>query len=291
MNIPLLETFRAVVQEGSALRAAERLGCTQSNVTARLRQLEESLDAPLFDRHGKRLVLNDAGRRLIPYCDRILRLVDEATQVVRETPIARSFRLGSMESTAATRLPALAAALKERDPALDLVVQIGSEPELADALLRGRIDAALTARALVRPGLRYEPAFAEDMVLVSAAALTRRQLLADNTVRLLAFHEGCPYRSIAEHWLKARGFAIESVSSFGTFGAILGCVAAGMGVAILPKRITTEHVARKDLRAYAFDDLGSVTTYLVTPDDAPVLPELDALRAVLGRQAGTLLTR
>jgi len=291
MNIPLLETFRAVVQEGSALRAAERLGCTQSNVTARLRQLEESLDAPLFDRHGKRLVLNDAGRRLIPYCDRILRLVDEATQVVRETPIARSFRLGSMESTAATRLPALAAALKERDPALGLVVQIGSEPELADALLRGRIDAALTARALVRPGLRYEPAFAEDMVLVSAAALTRRQLLADNTVRLLAFHEGCPYRSIAEHWLKARGFAIESVSSFGTFGAILGCVAAGMGVAILPKRITTEHVARKDLRAYAFDDLGSVTTYLVTPDDAPVLPELDALRAVLGRQAGALLTR
>ncbi|WP_175693216.1 LysR family transcriptional regulator [Burkholderia ambifaria] len=291
MNIPLLETFRAVVQEGSALRAAERLGCTQSNVTARLRHLEESLDAPLFDRHGKRLVLNDAGRRLIPYCDRILRLVDEATQVVRETPIARSFRLGSMESTAATRLPALAAALKERDPALGLVVQIGSEPELADALLRGRIDAALTARALVRPGLRYEPAFAEDMVLVSAAALTRRQLLADNTVRLLAFHEGCPYRSIAEHWLKARGFAIESVSSFGTFGAILGCVAAGMGVAILPKRITTEHVARKDLRAYAFDDLGSVTTYLVTPDDAPVLPELDALRAVLGRQAGALLTR
>ncbi|WP_137962755.1 LysR family transcriptional regulator, partial [Burkholderia sp. 4M9327G5] len=93
MNIPLLETFRAVVQEGSALRAAERLGCTQSNVTARLRQLEASLDAPLFDRHGKRLVLNDAGRRLIPYCDRILRLVDEATQVVREAPVARNFRL------------------------------------------------------------------------------------------------------------------------------------------------------------------------------------------------------
>ncbi|OXI64823.1 LysR family transcriptional regulator [Burkholderia sp. AU28863] len=291
MNIPLLETFRAVVQEGSALRAAERLGCTQSNVTARLRQLEESLDAPLFDRRGKRLVLNDAGRRLMPYCDRILRLVDEATQVVRETPVARSVRLGSMESTAATRLPALAAALKERDPALGLAVQIGSEPDLADALLRGRIDAALTARAVVRPGLHYEPAFAEDMVLVSAATVTRRQLLADNTVRLLAFHDGCPYRAVAEHWLKARGVAIESVSSFGTFGAILGCVAAGMGVAILPKRITTEHVARKELRTHAFDDLDSVTTYLVTPDEAPALPELDALRAVLGRQAGALLAR
>ncbi|MCA3865446.1 MAG: LysR family transcriptional regulator [Burkholderia sp.] len=291
MNIPLLETFRAVVQEGSALRAAERLGCTQSNVTARLRQLEESLDAPLFDRHGKRLVLNDAGRRLMPYCDRILRLVDEATQVVRDTPVARSFRLGSMESTAATRLPALAAALKAHDPALGLVVQIGGEPDLADALLRGRLDAALTARAIVRPGLRYEPAFAEDMVLVSAATVTSRQLMADNTVRLLAFHDGCPYRAVAEHWLKARGVAIESVSSFGTFGAILGCVAAGMGVAIVPKRITVEHVARKELRTHAFDDLDSVTTYLVTPDETPALPELDAVRTVIARQAGALLDR
>ncbi|WP_240690974.1 LysR substrate-binding domain-containing protein [Burkholderia cepacia] len=236
-------------------------------------------------------MLNDAGRRLIPYCDRILRLVDEATQVVRETPVARSFRLGSMESTAATRLPALAAALKAHDPALGLTVQIGSEPDLADALLRGRIDAALTARAFVRPGLRYEPAFAEEMVLVSAASVTRRQVLADNTVRLLAFHDGCPYRAVAEHWLKARGIAIGSVASFGTFGAILGCVAAGMGVAILPKRITTEHVARKELRTHAFDDLDNVTTYLVTPEEAPALSELDALRAVLGRQAGALLAR
>ncbi|MBN3751144.1 hypothetical protein G3N96_38030 [Burkholderia sp. Se-20373] len=85
--------------------------------------------------------------------------------------------------------------------------------------------------------------------------------------------------------------AIESVASFGTFGAILGCVAAGMGVAILPKRITTEHVARKELRAHAFDDLDSVTTYLVTSEAAPELPELDTLRAVLGRQAGAALGR
>ena len=165
-------------------------------------------------------------------------------------------------------------------------MQIGSEPDLADALLRGRIDAALTARAVVRPGLRYEPAFAEEMVLVSATTATRRQVLADHPVRLLAFHDGCPYRAVAEHWLKARGIAIESVASFGTFGAILGCVAAGMGVAILPKRITTEHVARKELRAHSFDDLDSVTTYLVTSEEAPELPEpIHCVRCSGGRRA------
>ena len=204
--------------------------------------------------------------------------------MVREAPVARSFRLGSMESTAATRLPALAAALKARDPALGLAVQIGSEPDLADALLRGgSTPRSPRARSCAR--LR-EPAFAEEMVLVSATTATRRQVLADHPVRLLAFHDGCPYRAVAEHWLKARGIAIESVASFGTFGAILGCVAAGMGVAILPKRITTEHVARKELRAHSFDDLDSVTTYLVTSEEAPELPgSIHCVRCSGGRRA------
>jgi hypothetical protein len=64
-----------------------------------------------------------------------------------------------------------------------------------------------------------------------------------------------------------------------------------MGVAIVPKRITVEHVARKELRTHAFDDLDSVTTYLVTPDETPALPELDAVRTVIARQAGALLDR
>ena len=127
------------------------------------------------------------------------------------------------------------------------------------------------------------------MVLVSATTATRRRCWP--TTRAAArVSRRLPVSRGRGHWLKARGIAIESVASFGTFGAILGCVAAGMGVAILPKRITTEHVARKELRAHSFDDLDSVTTYLVT-SEAPELPETDTLRAVLGRQAGALLGR
>lgn len=284
MNIPLLQTFRAVLQEGSALRAAERLGCTQSNVTARIRQLEESLGVDVFDRHGKRLVLNDAGRRLVPFSDQILRLVQEAQHAVCQTPVARTLRLGSMESTAATRLPGVFALLKREHADLAVSVQVGAEPALLDALVEGRLDAALTARTKPRAGLTYEPVFAEDLVLVSAYDITRKTLFAGGRVRLLSFHEGCPYRAIAENWLRSQGLEIEETTSFGTFGAILSCAAAGMGLAVLPKTLSAEHVRRKELRAHAFDDLKRVTTYLVTSEDSGV-PELDVLRTVLKRRA------
>ena len=267
----------------AALRAAERLGCTQSNVTARLRLLEASLDAPLFDQHGKRLVLNDAGRRLIPYCDRILRLVDEATQVVREAPVARSFRLGSMESgghaAAGARRRVEGARRRSALRCRSAANRIWPMHRCAAGSTPRSPRARSCARVALRAGVRRRDGAGER------DHGPRRQVLADHPVRLLAFHDGCPYRAVAEHWLKARGIAIESVASFGTFGAILGCVAAGMGVAILPKRITTEHVARKELRAHSFDDLDSVTTYLVTSEEAPELPSsIHCVRCSGGRR-------
>lgn len=167
---------------------------------------------------------------------------------------------------------------------LAVSVQVGAEPALLDALVEGRLDAALTARTQPRAGLAYEPVFAEELVLVSAYDVTRKTLFAGGKVRLLSFHEGCPYRAIAENWLRRQGLEIEETTSFGTFGAILSCAAAGMGLAILPKTLSAEHVRRKELRAHAFDDLKRVTTYLVTLEESEV-PEVDVLRATLRRRA------
>ena len=74
MDFAALEIFRAVAQEGSVTRAAERLGRVQSNVTTRVQQLEEQLGATLFLREGKRMVLTPAGEALRGYADRLLAL-------------------------------------------------------------------------------------------------------------------------------------------------------------------------------------------------------------------------
>ena len=82
MDFAALEIFRAVAQEGSVTRAAERLGRVQSNVTTRVQQLEEQLGATLFLREGKRMVLTPAGEALRGYADRLLALTEEARQSV-----------------------------------------------------------------------------------------------------------------------------------------------------------------------------------------------------------------
>ena len=83
MDLAALRVFRAVAEEGSVTRAAERLHTVQSNVTTRIRQLEELLDIALFDRINRRLVITPAGRLLLDYAERLLVLAEEAREAIR----------------------------------------------------------------------------------------------------------------------------------------------------------------------------------------------------------------
>jgi len=85
--------------------ARRRAFAPQSNVTTRIRQLEEKLGTELFIREGKRLHLTPSGQMLLGYADRLLALADEACAAVHDPRPRGVFRLGAMESTAAVRLP------------------------------------------------------------------------------------------------------------------------------------------------------------------------------------------
>lgn len=84
MDFNELRIFKAVAEEGNVSRAAERLNCVQSNVTARIRQLDESLKVTLFHRKSRGVSLTAAGRVLLDYAERIMVLVSEAVRIVQE---------------------------------------------------------------------------------------------------------------------------------------------------------------------------------------------------------------
>ena len=100
MELAELEIFRAVAREQSITRAAKRLDRVQSNVTTRVKQLEESLGVSLFQRDSKKMLLTPEGGRLLDYADRLLALADEARQSMRSDAPSGPLRLGSMESSA-----------------------------------------------------------------------------------------------------------------------------------------------------------------------------------------------
>lgn len=103
MELRHLKTFRTVAEKGGFSRAGEELGYAQSTVTAHIHKLEEELGSPLFDRLGKRTVLTDAGKHLLPYAKEMVRLSREAAEIIghSEAP-AGPLRIGGRNPSSST---------------------------------------------------------------------------------------------------------------------------------------------------------------------------------------------
>lgn len=243
MDLSSLEIFRAVALECSVTRAAQRLQRAQSNVTTRIRQLEDELDTPLFLRDGKRMTLTDRGQAFLVYSERLLALADEARQAMHPGQPTGRLRLGCMESTAASRLPGPLADFHGRCPEVELEVRTGTSQALVEAVQAGRLDCALVAwprgqEDIADLGLDAQPVFKEELLLVLPAGHPPVETPADVQVRGLAgFAEGCTYRQIAENWLSTDGRPLPNVQQVGSYHAILACVAAGSCIGILPRSV------------------------------------------------------
>src|SRR5438445_133072 len=195
MDLADLRIFSAVVREGGVTRAAERLHRVQSNVTTRIRQLEEDLSVTLFIREGKRLHLAPAGHVLLDYAERLLALADEARNAVQDERPRGTFRLGAMESTAAVRLPRLLSEYHRRHPGVVLELRTGNPVVLGSAILAGDLDAALVAEPIADLPFEKTFAFDEELVIVAPAnhpPIDRKGAALPGTV--LVFEHGCPHR-------------------------------------------------------------------------------------------------
>lgn len=294
MDLADLRLFRAVVEEGSVTRAAERLHTVQSNVTTRLRLLEENLGTPLFDRINRRLVITPAGSLLDRYADRLLNLADEARDAVRSTLAPQGLlRLGSMETTAATRLPGVIADFRRRHPQVELRLTTSHTAGLVQGVLNHRLDAALVAGPINHPELEQMPVIDEEVVLISAAdwpaIVSSADLARRGPVELITFREGCSYRQRLLDWLWRDGVPVAHCSTFGTFEGILGCVAAGMGVSLVPRAIVGAHLLRPEptLRLHPLPpDMAHCTTLMIWHRARSRVPAREAFAACLKAQLG-----
>ena len=250
MDLSDLRIFSAVVREGGVTRAAERLHRVQSNVTTRIRQLEEDLSVALFIREGKRLHLAPAGQVLLDYANRLLALADEARGAVQDTRPRGTFRLGAMESTAAVRLPGLLSEYHRRHPGVVLELRTGNPQVLGSAILAGDLDAALVAEPIADAPFEKTFAFDEELVIVAAANHPPIGKGGGLPRTIIVFEHGCPHRKRLEEWYASRREMPERTIELASYHAMLGCVVAGMGIALIPKSVLTTFPERKRLSVH-----------------------------------------
>ena len=258
MELTDLLTFSAVARNGGITRAAEELNTVQSNVTQRVKALEAEIGTALFERHSRGMTLTGAGRRLLPYAQRIAALSREAMLAARDDGEPKGpLAIGSMETTAAVRLPALLAEFHRRFPAVRLTLKTATTADLVAAVLDGALDGAFVAGPIEHADLASTLAFREELVLVSAKRFSNLAALRAGTPEsgptALVFRTGCTYRQRLEQVFSDFGWPSAARFELGTLDGMIGCVAAGMGVTLLPRAVVERSDQRKEVNIHTLD--------------------------------------
>ena len=281
IDLESLRIFRTVVDEGGVIRAAGKLNRVQSNVTARIRQLEEHLGARLFRREGRSIRLSAEGHTLLAYADRLLRLADEAVNEMRTGKPKGVFRLGALESTAGSRLPPILSRYHalHRDVIVELAT--GTTNALLARVLNFEVEAAFVSEPFTAPGLTSIPVFEESLVLITPKSMTHVSGAKDvSGSTLIAFAQGCSYRKRIEQWLGSSNVMPERVLEFASYQAMIACVAAGTGFAVVPRSTLESLRATQSVRQHALPKRYSANrTHLVWNGEPS--PSLRGLFSVL----------
>lgn len=261
MELRLLVTFEKVAVVGSFTRAATELAYAQSSVTGQIRALETSLGVELFERLGSRIRLTEAGERLLPYARQIIALADEARAAVTgDGEPAGTIAVGTMESLTSYRLPPLLELFHHRYPGVRLALRPTLGDATRQALREGTYDLGLLMeRETEHEGLESEVLTEEPLALVASprhplaartghtGRLTAAELAG---AALVGTEPGCAYRDLFEAELKPYG---PVFTEYGTIEASKRGVAAGLGIALLPRIAVREELASGALVALGWE--------------------------------------
>jgi DNA-binding transcriptional LysR family regulator len=239
MDTADLKVFAAVARTGGMNKAAADLNTVQSNVTARIRALEDELGCPLFERHSRGVALTPAGQRLLPYASRVAWLLSDAERAVRDSGAPSGpLVIGSLETTAALRLSPLIAAYAAACPEVDLALRPGTTAELIEAVLDRRVEGAFVCGPVAHPSLVEQVMFEEELAVLAAPGIASIEAATQGGIaRIVVLRAGCSYRQRLEMLLARRGIAVPRLMEFGTLEAIFGCVSAGLGITLLPRAL------------------------------------------------------
>jgi DNA-binding transcriptional LysR family regulator len=289
MEVRQLKIFTTLAGELNFTRTAERVNTVQSNVTAQIKALEDELGTPLFDRLTRKVVLTEAGRRFLPYADRALAAMDQGHRAVRfGLEPAGPLRIGAPESVLTYRLPKVLQRFRKQYPKVELMFRPHWDESLNESLEHGKLDMAIRMADEIQHEhfksirLRTEAVFLiadPDHPLVRKKSV-RPEDLAGQT--LLLTESGCAYRKKLDDLLAAMRIQPDSTTEFSSVEAIKPCLAAGMGIGLLP-----EIVVASDLKSHKLKTLRwtgpslDIATHILWHRDRWVSPSMEAFLAVL----------
>ena len=236
MEIRHFKTLRAIVEKGSFIRASETLHYAQSSVTSHIRAIEEYYGQPVFDRIGKRVMLNAFGKSVYSNAVRLLEAYEAVCNLKADTDVpSGKIRIGAPESTMVYRLYPVLQQYKEMYPAVEIIMQNPICPRMRGALRGGELDLAiLLEKRRTDSDLCITPLFHEEMGIALPGEYPGDKLIPTAGLAVLYTEKGCSYREIFENILAEQGVHAENIIETGSIEVIKRYVLCGIGLSFLP---------------------------------------------------------
>lgn len=255
-----------VVKLGSFSEAAKYLHTVQSNVTSHIKKLETELKVEILHRQAP-VTPTRAGLQLHEYAEKIIHLQNEILDTFSHLQMVENFPLnvGSMETTAAVRLPFIFQYLQKIAPNFPFALTTGSTRDLIDQVRSSKLDCAFIANDSPIDELFNIHVWTEKLVLISSKNtpdILSKNLL--NKKKFIAFKQGCSYRKSIDLFLYFNSLPATSILEMGSLDAIISCVSLDVGVAILPISYVKQSHFYKSVIIHELDDrISNINTYLI----------------------------
>ena len=248
MELRHLRYFTALAESLNFTRAAERLHVTQSTLSHQIRQLEEELGKPLFDRKSRRVGLTEAGESFLAYATQALGVIDQGLSELKQPApsITGTVRIGTTHTFNLGFLPDCIASFLKQYPTVKVVVEELSGDAITQGLKRAELDVGIGYRPEEQKGIRFEPLFNEELALVVSRShpLARRKRIRVAELHreaLVLLPASFSTRRLLDECFVAAGAEPNVIVEMNTLPAMLALVArVNVGAIVTPSAVA-EH--------------------------------------------------
>lgn len=235
MEINDLRIFQTVAYEKSISKAALKLGYAQSNITMRIKLLENKLNTTLFVRNNKGTIITANGEKLLKYTDKILELIDEVNDEFLPAKVTSAIKIGATQTISASILPKLFSLFYEKNQDVSLILKTEKQKNLLDMIIKGELDGAFISCDIASSQIKKVITFKEELALVSSLNIADINNLT--TPIIVASDANCPYRKLLQKWLIYNNSKPAAIIEFDSLESIIKGISEGLGISLLPRSI------------------------------------------------------
>lgn len=273
MNINDLRIFIALAEYENFTRAATATNTVQSNVSARIKALEKSLNTKLLYRTTRSVTLTPQGIDFLKIAREITMAIDNFKfSIHKQEGLNGQVRLGCIHSAATLRASSVLEKFIRDYPDVDFTLKTGTTSDLIAQVTEYKLDGAFVTGPVRHPDLDTQTIVFEELHIVLASGTPDPETLirGDKPVKLAVFNRGCSYRDLLTHFLNTTPAGIKYIET-DTLENILNVVENGTAITLLPKELITRHYPFRKLRTIPLPEShAKIPTVFIKRKDFPM---------------------